>query len=83
MRSLWGIRWRGWRCRRYRGRRIAARYGLDPAKQWVALLPGSRWKEIAANLPAMLEVASCSLVSDSQYEFLVPVANTICPGMGA
>ena len=28
----------------------AAAHGLDPAKQWIALLPGSRWKEVTANL---------------------------------
>jgi lipid-A-disaccharide synthase len=35
----------------------AAAHGLHPAKQWIALLPGSRSKEIQANLPAMLEAA--------------------------
>jgi lipid-A-disaccharide synthase len=52
----------------------AARYGLDPAKQWIALLPGSRQKEIDANLPVMLEAAA-ALGDD--YEFVVPVASTI------
>src|ERR1700754_4676755 len=28
----------------------AAAHDLDPAKPWIALLPGSRWKEITANL---------------------------------
>ncbi|XWK56835.1 lipid-A-disaccharide synthase [Tunturiibacter gelidiferens] len=52
----------------------AAAHGLDPAKQWIALLPGSRWKEITANLDAMIELAhqlSCG------FEFLLPVAATI------
>src|ERR1700745_2679258 len=54
----------------------AVRYGLDPAKQWIALLPGSRWKEVELNLSTMLEAAnSLSIVGD--YEFLLPVASTI------
>ena len=52
----------------------AKRYGLDPAKTWIALLPGSREKEVAANLPAMLSAAE-SLGDD--YEFVIPVASTI------
>jgi len=36
---------------------FAAENGLDPAKIWVGLLPGSRLKEIEANLPEMLEAA--------------------------
>lgn len=36
---------------------FAARHGLKPNRIWVALLPGSRRKEIQANLPAMLEAA--------------------------
>ena len=40
----------------------------------IALLPGSRRKEIALNLPALLEVAR-TLGKD--YQFFVPVASTI------
>jgi len=36
---------------------FAAEGGLDPAKTWIGLLPGSRLKEIEANLPEMLEAA--------------------------
>jgi lipid-A-disaccharide synthase len=39
----------------------AEQYGLDPAKTWIALLPGSRWKEIRANLPALHELAMSDL----------------------
>lgn len=39
----------------------AAQFGLDPAKTWIALLPGSRWKEIRANLPALHELAMSDL----------------------
>jgi lipid-A-disaccharide synthase len=43
----------------------AAEYGLDPAKTWIALLPGSRWKEIRANLPALHELAMSDLIGSS------------------
>jgi lipid-A-disaccharide synthase len=38
---------------------------LDPAKTWIALLPGSRWKEIRANLPALHELAMSDLIASS------------------
>jgi lipid-A-disaccharide synthase len=43
----------------------AAQHHLDPAKTWVALLPGSRWKEIRANLPALHELATSDLIASS------------------
>jgi lipid-A-disaccharide synthase len=43
----------------------AARHGLDPARTWIALLPGSRWKEIRANLPTLHELAVTDLFSAS------------------
>lgn len=55
----------------------ATRYGLDPAKRWIALLPGSRWKEVTANLPVMLQAAAAL---GSGYDFLIPVANTLDKG---
>jgi lipid-A-disaccharide synthase len=36
---------------------FAVMNGLDPAKTWIGLLPGSRPKEIGANLPEILESA--------------------------
>ena len=36
---------------------FAAENGLDAGKTWVGILPGSRMKEIEANLPEMLEAA--------------------------
>jgi len=56
----------------------AKRHGLDPAKQWIALLPGSRKKEINANLGEMLQTAS-DLELKIPCEYLVPVASTIDP----
>ena len=36
---------------------FARRWGLDPSRRWIALLPGSRRKELRLNLPAMLGAA--------------------------
>jgi len=52
----------------------ATTHSLDPSKQWIALLPGSRWKEVEANLPEMLQAAA-QLGDDN--EFLIPVASTL------
>jgi lipid-A-disaccharide synthase len=46
-------------------------------RPWIALLPGSRWKEIRANLPVMLEGAA---LLGPGYDFLIPVATTIDTG---
>jgi len=43
----------------------ALRHGLDPARTWIALLPGSRWKEIRANLPALHELAMSDLTGSA------------------
>jgi len=43
-------------------------------RPWIALLPGSRWKEVESNLPTMLEAAA-SL--GPTYDFLIPVASTL------
>jgi lipid-A-disaccharide synthase len=43
-------------------------------RHWIGLLPGSRQKEIIANLPTMLEAAAAL---GSGYDFLIPVANTV------
>ena len=53
---------------------FAERYGLDPAKQWIALLPGSRKKEVQMNLPPMLEAAR---QLGNGYEYVLPVASTL------
>jgi lipid-A-disaccharide synthase len=43
----------------------AAQNHLDPAKTWIALLPGSRWKEIQANLPVLHELAMSDLIASA------------------
>jgi lipid-A-disaccharide synthase len=53
---------------------LSTSFGVDIDKHWVALLPGSRKKEVSLNLPIMLEAAArlgCG------YEFLLPVASTL------
>jgi lipid-A-disaccharide synthase len=52
----------------------AAEHGLDLAKQWITLMPGSRAKEVRMNLPGILEAAA---LLGSEYEFLIPVAPTL------
>jgi lipid-A-disaccharide synthase len=52
----------------------AREHGLDPAKNWIALMPGSRVKEVAMNLPGM--IASSNLLGKA-FEFLLPVAPSL------
>ena len=52
----------------------AAQFHLDPAKQWITLMPGSRVKEVRMNLPTILEAAA---QLGNAYEFLLPVAPTL------
>ena len=52
----------------------AAQNGLDVAKPWITLMPGSRLKEVRMNLPEMLAAAG---LLGSEYEFLLPVAPTL------
>jgi lipid-A-disaccharide synthase len=53
---------------------FAQEHALDPAKQWIALLPGSRKQELERHLPEMLR---CAAALGSGYEYIVPLANTI------
>ena len=55
---------------------------LDPSKTWIALLPGSRAKEIRANLPEMLAAARSLLTLGHEMkgpEFIFPLAQTLSP----
>jgi lipid A disaccharide synthetase len=58
---------------------FAAQHNLDPAKPWIALLPGSRWKEIRANLPALHELAVNDLFSASAAFTTFDGRNTTAP----
>jgi lipid-A-disaccharide synthase len=53
---------------------FASENGLDASKFWVGLLPGSRARELHANLPPMLETAR---LLGPEYEYLLPVAPTL------
>jgi lipid-A-disaccharide synthase len=55
---------------------FARQHGLDASKPWVALLPGSRQREVHLNLPTMLEAAT--MLGDT-YQYVVPVAPTLPP----
>ncbi len=55
---------------------FAQKYGLDAARQWVGLLPGSRARELRLNLPAM---AGAAEKLGSGYEYVLPVASTLDP----
>lgn len=52
----------------------ARTFNLDPAKQWITLMPGSRRKEVRMNLPTILE-STAQLGND--YEYTLPVAPTL------
>ena len=52
----------------------AAQHNLDKTSQWIALMPGSRRKEVRMNLPTILDAAA---QLGSKYKFLLPVAPTL------
>jgi lipid-A-disaccharide synthase len=57
----------------------AAQHGLDAAKPWIALLPGSRWREVRANLPALHELAMSDLISAAAAHTTFDGSTTIAP----
>ena len=52
----------------------AEQHGLDPAKPWITLMPGSRRKEVRMNLETIVDA---SLLLGGQYEYLLPIAPTL------
>jgi lipid-A-disaccharide synthase len=54
----------------------AAEYRLDASKPWIALMPGSRTKEVRMNLFTMVDAV---LRLGSDYEYLLPVAPGLDP----
>ena len=50
------------------------KHGFDPSRPIVALLPGSRHKEISRILPVMLEAAALMLERDHSVQFAVALA---------
>jgi len=53
---------------------FAQENGLNPGKYWIGLLPGSRAREVALNLPAMLGAAA---LLGAEYEYILPLAPTL------
>jgi lipid-A-disaccharide synthase len=53
---------------------FAARYQLDSAKTWIALLPGSRQGEVSRIFPTLLKAAQ---LLGGDYVYIVPVASTL------
>ena len=55
----------------------ARRFGLDPARRIIGLLPGSRRKEARRNLPPILGAARLLQERFKDLQFLIPVASTL------
>ncbi len=53
---------------------FAIRWGLNPAKTWITLMPGSRRKEFLLNLPEMLDAVR---ILGREFQFLLPTASTL------
>jgi lipid-A-disaccharide synthase len=53
---------------------FAVRWGLNPAKTWITLMPGSRRKEFLLNLPEMLDAVR---ILGRDFQFLLPIASTL------
>jgi lipid-A-disaccharide synthase len=62
---------------------FAAAHGLDPGKIWIALLPGSRWKEIRANLPTLHELAVTDLFTSAAAHTTYDGETTTAPNDAA
>lgn len=54
----------------------ARQNGLDAARTWIALLPGSRRKEVQAHLSEMMK-AAVMVGEGAAYQFLFPVASNL------
>ena len=54
---------------------FCAKYGLDSEKPVIALLPGSRHKEILRILPEMLATASLMSEKNSELQFVIALAS--------
>src|SRR5208283_5340401 len=55
---------------------FAAEHDLDPQRQWIALLPGSRKGEVARIYPKLLQAAQ---LLGKEYVYITPVASTLNP----
>ncbi len=55
---------------------FAINHELDPARHWIALLPGSRRGEVARIFPKLLQAAQ---LLGPDYVYITPVASTLDP----
>ncbi len=55
---------------------FALQHRLDPTRQWIALLPGSRRGEVARIYPKLLSAAQ---LLGPEYVYITPVASTLDP----
>src|SRR5207244_1377239 len=53
---------------------FCAKYNLDAAKPIVALLPGSRGKEITRILPELLKTAAGMIKKNAELQFVIALA---------
>ena len=53
---------------------FAAEYKLNPERQWIALLPGSRHGEVSRILPVLLQAAQ---LLGPDYVYTIPIASTL------
>ena len=56
---------------------FAAEYNINPLRQWIALLPGSRRGEVARIFPVLLRAAQ---LLGPDYVYTIPVASTLDAG---
>jgi lipid-A-disaccharide synthase len=56
---------------------FARQEGIEPGKPWIALLPGSRQRELRLNLPPMVEALGLLRRQGHDFEYLLPVASTL------
>jgi lipid-A-disaccharide synthase len=56
---------------------FAADYKVDPDREWIALLPGSRRGEVSRIFPTLLKAAQ---LLGPEYVYIVPVASTLDAG---
>ncbi|MBM3335413.1 lipid-A-disaccharide synthase [Candidatus Sumerlaeota bacterium] len=56
------------------------KFGFDPRKKLIGLLPGSRKSEIVRHLPVMLEACEILLSeAPDQFQFVIPRSSTVPP----
>jgi len=58
------------------------KFGFDPAKKLIGLLPGSRKPEIIRHLPVMLEACEMMMAeAPGQFQFVIPRSSTVPPDL--